>query len=409
MSKKYKILSIDDDKFIHKLIGRTLESTYETMFALTGEEGINLAKFHKPDIIITDVEMPGLNGYEVCERLKSDPSTSHIPVVFLSSLNTLQERLLGFESGADDYLVKPFDAEDLTAKLSVLIRYSEEQEILHKKIEDAQKTAYIAMTGSSELGQAMQLIEQSFSAVTHEELAELLLSYARSKELNCTVHMLKPDSTICLTTQGMATPLETELMELLRAEEDRFRDFGCRTHINFPNMSVLIKNMPLDDMAEYARIKDSFPPIMAAYDAKIKALNIDNVIREQSIALNESFRAIKETIKVLGSSLHENAKLSFTIMSDMLSELNMTLPAMGLEDDQEEYILNKIESAVDSTKQAANTGEDISASFDMVISQLQSLVDQQNELLDSSVQIQKEKEIHVDKKSGDGSMDVELF
>ncbi|MDH5256948.1 MAG: hypothetical protein OEX07_03040, partial [Gammaproteobacteria bacterium] len=158
------------------------------------------------------------------------------------------------------------------------------------------------------------------------------------------------------------------------------------------------------------RIKDTFPPILAVYDTKIKALNVESVIREQSVSLNESFQTIKETLKIMGQSLHENSKSSFVIMNEMLNELNMNLPSMGLEEDQEDFILRKIEGAVDSTREATNIGDDINSSFTMVISQLQTLVDKQNELIDSSVRIQQEKEINIDNNSTNGgSMNVELF
>ena len=410
MSQKIKILSIDDDKFIHKVIERTLSPEYDTIFALTGEEGIMLAKMHNPDIIITDVEMPGLNGYETCEKLKTTASTSHIPVIFLSSLDSLQERLSGFEAGADDYLVKPFDADNLISKIISLTRFLKEKEALRKKITEAEKTAYLALTGSSDLGIAMQLIEKSYNMSNIEDLTGPLLSYAKNKELNCTLLVKKGDDSICLSTDGIASPLEADLLKLLRAKKDRFHDFGCRTQINFPNISLLIKNMPLGNLAEYGRIKDTFPPILAVYDTKIKALNVESVIREQSVSLNESFQTIKETLKIMGQSLHENSKSSFVIMNEMLNELNMNLPSMGLEEDQEDFILRKIEGAVDSTREATNIGDDINSSFTMVISQLQTLVDKQNELIDSSVRIQQEKEINIDNNSTNGgSMNVELF
>ena len=410
MAEKYKILSIDDHKLIHKIIEHTLNPTYETIFALTGDEGINLAKMHKPDIIITDVEMPGMNGYELCEKLKADPVTSHIPVIFLSSLDSLQERLNGFESGADDYIVKPFEPNDLLAKISGLTRYAEEKARLKQQIQDAENTAHLALTSGSDLGMAMQLIEHSFATNNLEELAKLLLSYAKKKELECTLFVKNSKDSICLTTKGAASPLERDLIELLRAEQDRFHDFGCRTQINFPNISLLIKNMPLGDPDEYGRIKDSFPPILTAYNEKIKSVNIENVIREQSVKLNESFSAIKETLETLGTSLHQNSQSNHVLMDKMLNDLNMKLPTMGLEDDQEDFILSKIESAVESSREASDTGENINASFTMVINQLQDLVDQQNALLESSARIQEENEIYIDKNAKNaGSMDVELF
>lgn len=409
MSKEHTILSIDDDKFIHKLIGRVLTEEYNTVFASNGDEGVKMAQEILPDVIITDVEMPGQNGYEVCDKIRSNPLTANIPVVFLSSLDSVREKLKGYDAGADDYLVKPFNESELKNKISVLIRFRDEQRELKAKIEEAQKTAFIAMTGSSELGHAMQLIEQSYCATDYAMIAEQFFNYARSMDLNCSILINQNGEKRCYSSKGVASPLETDLMNLLHGQ-DRFHDFGCRTQINYTNISLLIKNMPLDNMERYGRIKDLFPNILAAYDAKIRALNIEKVINEQNVALNKSFNAIKETISELAGSLRDNAKNSFVVLNEMLKELDLKLPGMGLEEDQEQFIIGKVENAINSINSISDTGDNISASFQMVIEQLQDLVRQQDELLESSSRLhQEQQQAAISDNQEEVAMDIELF
>ena len=168
----HSILVIDDDKITHSFIKRALEGTYQLFPAFNGEEGLQQAAAIRPNIILLDVEMPGMNGYEVCEILKASEATKQIPVIFLSSHSSLRERMQGFEAGADDYIVKPFQPEDLKAKLQVVGRYRKKEEELSNQIQQANKTVHAALSGSSHLGQAIYFIERCHNVSSYEQLAQ---------------------------------------------------------------------------------------------------------------------------------------------------------------------------------------------------------------------------------------------
>jgi len=408
MDKTLKILAIDDDKISQKFIMRAVKDEFDLRSAYSGEEGLEIVEEYQPDLILLDVEMPGLNGYEVCDKLKLSEKTQHIPVVFLSGHSSLQERMQGFEVGADDYVVKPFVPETLRAKLHVLVKYRDVSTFLREQVNEAQKTAYIAMTGSSELGQAMGLVEQSYAINNYDDLSEHMFNFTNNMQLNCSMLIKSDEKSEYYSSKGNISPLEQELLTMLCSSK-RFHDFGCRTQINYPNVSLLIKNMPLDNMERYGRIKDLMPPILGAFDAKIRTLNIENAIKQQSVELNESFQTIKDTIHDLGLSMRENAKGGHLVLSGMLQELSQALPSMGLEDDQENYILDHIESAIQTTTSITDAGDNISGSFEMVIQQLQTLVEKQNNLVETSLMNQQQQEAEASTDNSDTSMDIELF
>jgi len=115
-----KVLIIDDDRFIQNTLKKSLFQSCEVRTADDGKAGQFLATTWNPDVILLDVEMPGQNGYEVCDELKRGEKTGEIPVVFLSSHSSTREKMLGFEVGGDDYLVKPCSKELLIAKIHIL-------------------------------------------------------------------------------------------------------------------------------------------------------------------------------------------------------------------------------------------------------------------------------------------------
>ena len=121
-----RILVIDDESLYHKMIAHALETEkYQLDFASSGNEGLQKAKLHVPDLIITDVMMPDIDGYEVTRLLRREPQFAHIPILVLTAQAGLQNKLKSFEAGADDHLTKPFEPEELAARLAALLRRAE--------------------------------------------------------------------------------------------------------------------------------------------------------------------------------------------------------------------------------------------------------------------------------------------
>lgn len=117
-----KILIVEDEQGIRELIQLYLmKSGYSTIEAKNGEQALQLLTLKKPQLVLLDIEMPGLDGYSVCKQIRN---ASDIPIIFLSSHRELPDKLKGFELGADDYITKPFDFEELEARIKTnLIKY----------------------------------------------------------------------------------------------------------------------------------------------------------------------------------------------------------------------------------------------------------------------------------------------
>jgi CheY-like chemotaxis protein len=117
-----KILIAEDERDIRDLIAFTLKfAGYDIVTANNGEEAVQLTKKELPDLVITDVRMPKMTGYEACKQIKADPATRHIPVVFLSAKGQDAEVQTGLDSGADEYLLKPFAPDQLTRKVADIL------------------------------------------------------------------------------------------------------------------------------------------------------------------------------------------------------------------------------------------------------------------------------------------------
>jgi two-component system copper resistance phosphate regulon response regulator CusR len=130
MNSEKKILIIEDDLRIAQNIAKGLnEKSYQTEIAFDGKIGLKLALHNDFDLILLDLNLPGLNGYEVCQEVrKLKPS---IPIIMLTALGETEDKIEGFEKGADDYIVKPFDFRELLARINVFIKRNVKEEATH--------------------------------------------------------------------------------------------------------------------------------------------------------------------------------------------------------------------------------------------------------------------------------------
>ncbi|WP_084418565.1 PleD family two-component system response regulator [Henriciella litoralis] len=120
-----RILVVDDILANRRLMKAKLEAKYySVLLAENGHQALEMAQSEMPDIILLDVMMPGMDGYEVCRRLKENNDTAHIPIVMLTALSEASDRVRGLNAGADDFLTKPVDDFALMARLSALSRYN---------------------------------------------------------------------------------------------------------------------------------------------------------------------------------------------------------------------------------------------------------------------------------------------
>lgn len=122
----YSILIIEDDKRVADLLKTGLEENgYHTMVAYDGAMGLRLFQSHSFQLVISDIILPKMDGFELCKEIRK--ANPHIPVLMLTALGSTDDKLDGFDAGADDYMVKPFDFRELNARIKVLLKRKQKQ------------------------------------------------------------------------------------------------------------------------------------------------------------------------------------------------------------------------------------------------------------------------------------------
>ena len=159
------IMVIDDNLDNLSLMESILEcENYNVISIDNGVDGIDLAKRSRPDCIILDVQMPELDGFEICRRLKSQEGTSHIPILFLTAKHLDEESVVrGLNEGGQDYLLKPFNYAELIARVKVLLRI--------KRTEDDLRSAYVELTKAQQTllaTQKLETVREVVATLAHE-------------------------------------------------------------------------------------------------------------------------------------------------------------------------------------------------------------------------------------------------
>lgn len=156
-----KILVIDDDVAINELIKVNLElNGYNTLQAYDGTTGFAIAKQELPDLIILDVMMPEVDGYTVAQRIRQNPTTEETPILMLTALSQLNDKVKGFNIGVDDYLVKPFEMEELQVRVKALLKRS-------RKIPESMATKELLVF------KEVTLLPESYSVKISDKIAKL--------------------------------------------------------------------------------------------------------------------------------------------------------------------------------------------------------------------------------------------
>lgn len=138
-NSKWKVLVVDDEPGNLQLLGQILQEQYRLSFATDGVKALDAVWKVKPDIVLLDVMMPGMDGYEVCSRLKADPETSKIPVIFITALGETEYEHRGFEIGGVDYITKPVSAPIVKARVHTHLALYDQNRLLEEMVQERTK------------------------------------------------------------------------------------------------------------------------------------------------------------------------------------------------------------------------------------------------------------------------------
>ncbi|KAA1152293.1 MULTISPECIES: response regulator [Pseudoalteromonas] len=358
-----KILAVDDEPFNLEIIEEILEDLdFELKVAVSGPECLSMVEDYMPQVILLDVSMPQMNGYEVCKSLKSNPNTAHIIVMFVSARGTVEERMEGYSVGAEDYIVKPFGHDELKSKLNNLNQVLVEKESLEKQVEDATSTAFNAMANSSEMGQIVNYVENIGFINDPQSLGKALIDCLQSFNLQSNVEFRYANVIEHFALHGVCSPIVIELFEMLKSK-GRLHEFSHRILVNYEYISLLVLNMPDHDPDKHGRIRDHVCFIVSVTEQQLRAIMTKRILVSQQERLNTVANSVHSKFHSLIGLLNDNRKNNERVFKQLQENLEVRIPTMGLDEDQEVFIYKKVDETIQNSIAREESVQEVKASF----------------------------------------------
>ena len=342
MSETFKIFAIDDDPIIRELICQALDDpdyaieTFESVEACLPR----LAE-ERPGMFLLDVSLPGMDGYSFCRQIKDDSSLRHIPVTFVSGHDDIDARLAGYDAGGEDFVVKPFDPDEIKRKIKVAQHTIQNQKSLQEQAEASEYLSSLALASMDEAGIVLQFMSKLIGWNTAAEVAEGLLELMQRYRLVGVVQTRGAETNLTLSQSGTNIPLEVSIVNHVRGM-DRIFEFRNRSVHNFDYVTLMVNNMPLDDPDFCGRLRDNLSVAAQGADSRLRAIEVEQEnYRSQKIIL-DVLQSVRESIDAMQQSHTQDRAASTELMVELDQDLANSFVHLGMTDDQE----RKMESLV---------------------------------------------------------------
>lgn len=301
MSSSAVILCVDDEPLNLSILEELLQDRYDLDTVDSGAGCLAQAAARRPDLILLDVNMPDMDGLETCRRLKDDPETVDIPVIFVSALASQSELMAGYEAGGDDYITKPFSEAILDKKIDVLLasqrRKRELQRISAKAVEDLQDNLSLA----DELGFVLRFLARNQARDSLDVLVRNLFECLRRMDLDSSLMIVDPPENLIRFSDDIDRPMERQILESLHAQ-DRVVSFGTRLAISSENVTLLVRKLP-DDADKVVRLRELLTFLVGGVELRVQDLRSEQRLAEQRRGLARMLGNARETLGQIESLL----------------------------------------------------------------------------------------------------------
>lgn len=364
MSDRATVMIVDDDEIMRLLLEKTLRESYHVVSVASGEACLAACAEQRPDIILLDVEMPDLDGYETCRRIGAADSATP-PVVFISCRDRLQDRLQGYDAGGEDYILKPVEPEELLTKVALRLKAVEDRAQLKQLADYAGSTAMTAISSMGEMGVLLQALQRFNGCSTLEDLAHAVLQALVDYDLKGMVRLRTPQGVVMQGTQGAVSPIEMSIVEQVAAM-GRITEFHSRMSVSYEHVALLVSNTPLNNEGRRGRLRDHLAVLAEGAEVRTMAIHRDQVIERVALQGSRALDRIDEGQRQAGI-------VATLALQDMSDQLDRAYISAALSENQENFISGIIRDGIEKIRQAILPETDLQQQLTSVITELKTV------------------------------------
>ena len=404
MNNPPQILLIAPDKQERQILVFELNKTYKVVCFDAISEALVFTQQEQTSVILLDVDE---YGFDDSNLFKDNHTIKDIPLIFLSSETDVILKQMAFDCGGIDCIEKTAPFTELLLKVKSSVATHLEIRRLRQRVHEAESLAKTVIQSSGEIGMAMEIIEDMYLCSSQDELMDTLTQGLNKYGLNSIILIEKSNTPLLFSDQLQISPPEKNVIQLLHLENKRFTDFGARTHVCIPPLSLLIKNMPINDSDQYGRLKDIFPRLMYAAINQLQVISTEQAFADQAHQLCLAFEEVQSSLDETGQALTQSQQRLIQLLRELLAEIEVKIATLGLDDDQEKFFLAKLDYALGSAYKIVDDSEKAKITFSTISRLLCHLVSQQNKIL-MDLKL-KRIENHVAEHKAQESGEVDLF
>ena len=365
-SNKDKLLVVDDDPITCAILEAAINHHFEVKIVVSGEACLQVVSEFQPDLVILDIDMPGINGYETCRSLRESNITA--PVIFLSSCDSLEDRLEAFDSGGDDFLTKPTENELILRKAQLAIKAKAARDQIASEKESYEQMAMTFLDSMGDSGVLQNYTRANFDCTDYATLLQNTLQATQHLSLECHIQIRFPGGSLSCTPNGPAGPLEESVLTQV-ATLGRLFQFKKRLVTNFDHITIIILNLP--DAAEAAgRIRDNIAILAEIAEAFINGitLRINSAASAEKIR-NANFQAAS-SIDILRKKYRNQQVETRLLQDELIREVEKTYVHLGLTESQERTISDVLYKNTEKVLLLFEQSEEFEKQFSIILNAL---------------------------------------
>ena len=355
MTSPFKVFIVDDDPIVIEVLQSILAPDCAVEAFTTAEDCLARLSTAKPDMFLLDVSLPGMDGYTFCRQLKDDAAFHRIPVTFVSSHDTIDARVLGYDAGGEDFIVKPFEPEEVLRKLKVAQNIVQQQSSLAEQVEAAEYLSSLVMASMDETGILLQFMSKLIAWESTQEIAEGLLELLQRYRLDGVVQTRMVQGTQTLSAAGTNLPLEISVIDHVR-KLGRIFEFRKRSVHNFERVTLMVNDLPLSDPEYCGRLRDHLSVAAQSVDSRLKAIETDEANRRSQAGILLALESVSETIMALHDAHQRDSAESATLMISLQESLVNSFFRLGLTEGQESFLQNMVGDFMKRMAELQNRG-----------------------------------------------------
>jgi CheY-like chemotaxis protein len=360
MNTEFLVYVVDDNSVMQTLFPAMLKEICEVETFASAEDCLVRLAERTPDMFLLDVGLPGMDGYELCRRIRANETTRNIPITFVSAHDEESDLLTGYEAGGDDYLVKPINKGELLHKVKIAQRLRTENRRLFEQASDSEMLASLVMSNMDEYAVVVQFIRQTTEATQAEAVAEAALQCLQGLHLKGVIQIRLGGLILTLGPEGRDRPLEISVMNNVTAM-GRLFEFKNRAVFNFPAISVMVNEMPVQEPELCGRIRDHLAIAAEVAQARLEAIQAVEENRHKQEGLQAGLQHIAKITAMLDQKEQKIRVEAATVIFHLQEDLASAFVSLGLTETQENHLDQIVQSRIDQLNHLYQDGENTQA------------------------------------------------